>query len=202
MDIKQEPRAVHMLSYGEMPDEAWRRLIDAGNDRAHPMRLMSVATVDDRGHPDSRLLVLRGASRDLGCLWFHTDRRSGKIAQLHRCDRLCAVAYDPESQVQLRLTGSASVHADDQLADRHWQQAALATRYLYRTSLSPGQPLPVPDPRSGAVASDDSTTDGRENFAVIEVRLDDIEWHQLSGRDQRRARLRAASGWSPTPLAP
>ena len=194
-----------VIPYDVLADEAWARLVEAADDPTHPMRLFLLATVDALGVPDARLMVLRGAGRSLGKIWFYTDRRSEKVDQLRKRPELCAVTYDRRDGVQLRLRGAATIHELNSAAAQHWSQTSAAVRALYASPDAPGRPLRLPDPRlmtikhaldAGAEAL------ARQNFAVIETLVQTIEWLQLKDDDQRRAILHASTGWAVQPLAP
>ena len=169
------------------------------------MRLMTLATVNAGGEPDARILVLRGASRDLGRLWFHTDRRSRKVGQLKDTPLACAIAYDGRDGVQLRVWGGVSLHADDEIAERHWEQTDFAVRHQYGMTDVPGEPLPHPDPRSENHRRDIAIGDealGRANFMVLQLAAERIEWFQTTALGDRRAMMRAAGEWMVVPLVP
>ncbi|MHC5002963.1 MAG: pyridoxamine 5'-phosphate oxidase family protein, partial [Planctomycetota bacterium] len=190
-----------MVDHGQMAREAWRRLSRAASDPTHPMRLFTVASLARDGEPDARILVLRGASRDLRCLWFHTDRRSAKVRQLLGDGRICGVSYDPRDGVQLRVRGNARIRSDDEVAERHWQQTEMAARFAYAVNPGPGEPLVHPDPRMRehrasltAVADHDA---GRDNFAVIEMAIGSIEWLQIGELGDRRAIMHEQDGFLP-----
>ncbi len=125
-----------LISYDSIADEAWRLLVQAGDDPSHPMRVVVLATRGDATSPEARLMVLRGADRPLGALWFYTDLRSPKVEQLRTCPTVSVVAWDRACGVQLRIRGTASIDwlqvcdVDQRRAIMHsttgWQPLALA----------------------------------------------------------------------------
>jgi general stress protein 26 len=194
-----------LIAYDALAEESWIRLVQAGDEPAHPMRVAVLATVGAGGVPEARLMVLRGADRGLAKLWFYTDRRSEKTDQMRHQPQVTAVTYDPEDGVQLRLRGTAGVDESGPLADQHWSQVGMAVRALYASPDTPGRPLRQPDPRlMGVKRSIDAGGEAaaRGNFAVIEVALDSIEWLQVADGEQRRAIMFAATNWSVQALAP
>jgi general stress protein 26 len=197
--------ATTLIDYERLAEEAWTRLRDAGDERNHPMRLVVLATVDGDGTPDARTMVLRGADRRSGRIWLYTDRRSEKVDQIAGCRWACVVAWDRTAGIQLRLRGAAEVHESGPVADRHWRQASLSLQALFASPDAPGRPLRQPDPRLVGMkrALDEGCLgDARSNFAVIEVTLRAIEWHQVVEGDQRRAVMHSATGWAVQPLSP
>jgi general stress protein 26 len=192
-----------LIAYDALADEAWARLEQAGDDPNHPMRLLVMATVGATGSPEARLMVLRGANRRLGKLWFYTDGRSKKVEHLRQRPQITAVTWDAAMGVQLRLRGAATTDVSGALADQHWSQASMALRALYASPQAPGSPLHPPDPRLAGMkrsmdAGDEATA--RSNFAVIEITLESIEWLQIVDEEQRRAIMLATEGWAVQPI--
>ena len=194
-----------LIAYDRLADEAWIRLAQAADDPTHAMRLFLLATTACDGSPDARLMVLRGANRRLGRLWFYTDRRSEKVDHLRERSALCAVTFDREDGVQLRLRGTATIRESGKLADRHWSQTSRGFRALYASPDAPGRPLGQPDPRLMTIkqaVDAGAEADARQNFAVIETLVQTIEWLQLKDADQRRAIMHACTGWGVQAMAP
>jgi len=192
-----------LIPYTEIADESWSRLAAASNDLAHPMRVVTLATLAACGSPDARTISLRGANRGRARLWFHSDRRASKVAQIRERAEVCVVGYDPRDGVQLRLRGRATVHTSDHVAAQHWEQTSMAMRYLYRMAYPPGWPLPVQDPRTELMEAAmrlGANPDGRENFAVIQVTVESIQWWQVQEIEQRTALLRGENDWRVEPL--
>ncbi len=194
-----------LIEYSDITREAWKHLEDAGDDPTHPMRLLTLATVDEQGAPDARLLVLRGASRENRRLWFHTDCRSKKAQQLQHQPEVCVVGYDNRDDVQLRVFGTTRLHHGNEIAEQHWMQTNIAVRNMYGSSNIPGASLPEHDPRvhRHQVLMDTELAEvGRYNFLVIALIVDRIDWVQVNGPLQRRALLRSETDWKVQPLAP
>jgi hypothetical protein len=194
-----------LIPYEAIPERAWARLSLAANNPADMLRLMAVATVGPDGKPSNRTLVLRGADQASGLVWFHTDRRSPKMLHIQHRPFLSALGYDGGDQVQIRVDGEATLHQNDSLADCHWEQVSMAVRYAYGLPRGPGEPLPHPDPRSHAMHRHQKLGQperGRDNFVVIQVRVEAIDWLQISSAGQSRAVLRADGGWKVQPLTP
>jgi len=194
-----------LIAYDTILDAAWTKLSRAANDPAHMLRLMAVATVAPDGKPSNRTLVLRGADRASGIVWFHTDRRSPKVLHLMQRPCISALGYDGHDQVQIRLDGPVTLHQDDALAEHQWQQVSMALRFAYAFPHAPGRLLKQPDPRLQKMQVEHDAGEserGRENFVVIQVRVEVIDWLQISHTRQRRAILRAGKGWKSEPLVP
>lgn len=194
-----------MIPYDAIARTAWQMLSNAADDPTQRLRLLVAATVTPEGKPSTRTVVLRGADENSGLLWFHSDRRSPKVRHLKQRPSISVLGYDPEQQVQIRLDGEATLHFDDALAQRHWQQVSMVMQHAYGQPHAPGEPVEQPDPRLQAMRRDDDrgkAERGRQNFMVIEMRVEVIDWLQIGADGQTRAILRASSRWQAEPLAP
>jgi len=198
----------HLIEYDQIARDAWGRFQGAADNRADPLRLVTFVSVDDLGRPEPLTLVLRGAGdQESPALWFHVDKRSSKVSNVRRRPSVGLLFYDPRDQVQVRVRGSARVHTDDAQADDHWAQVEITADYIasiMRTG-DGGRAPDQPDPRMSAISTETDpgrTKAWRENFAVIEVLVEELDWLQTIGPHQRRALLRAASGWKAEPLDP
>jgi general stress protein 26 len=192
------PDPTAALITGPLAEHAWRRLVACANDRTHPMRLMVMATAGIGGRPSARTMTVRGASRELSRIWFHTDRRTPKAMDIRANPNVCLVCFDPRDGVELRLSGRAELLDTGPEADRHWHQAEMIIRHLYSSPHSPGEPAPPPDPElshSHEALSEALTRRARANFAVIEVNVETIDWFQILETRSSRAILRASKGW-------
>lgn len=179
-------------------DETWKRLEAAADDPAHPMRLLTLATIDVDDRPDARLMILRGADRHDGRLWLHTNPASPKLDQIRARPCVCLVTWDPCDGVQLRVCGKATAHGGGNLHSRHVQQ--MRTR-MDRLDAEPGERDDVKlqrDPRSEhflglspgvrAVVLAGATI-------VIDIQVEVIDWMQVTDRGLRRARMQAEEGF-------
>ena len=165
---------------------------------------MAVATIGSEGNPCNRMLVLRGAARDTSRIWFHTDRRSPKIHHLQARPYVSALAYDDHDRVQIRVNGRVTLHKDDAVAQRHWEQTSMVVRFAYGMSPAPGAAangaVRPADPRLLSMHQQHAQgrlSAGRQNFVVIEVEVETIDWLQIADSGQRRALLRMESHMAP-----
>jgi len=196
---------VDLMKYDAIPDAVWTKLSRAADDPALQLRLMAVATVTPDGKPSNRTLVLRGADKPSGLVWFHTDRRSPKMHHLRERPQISALGYDQHDHVQIRLDGEVTLHETDALADSHWEQVSMAVRHAYSSQFAPGEPIQQPDPRLQVMRQQQKlgpADHGRHNFVVMQVRVEVIDWLQVGSMSQVRAILRAAKDWKAEPLVP
>ncbi len=137
------------------------------------------------------MLVLRAADVAARTLTFHTDTRSAKLPELALDNRVAVTFYDAARKVQLRLNGVVSVHTNDALSRQRWAAARPSSLRCYLGE----QPGAVSaEPTSGLPAH----VEGREpelheleftqqNFAVLQIAVQRLEWLHLHTRGQRRA---------------
>jgi len=112
---------VGTLDVGDVHPDPLRQLerwiadaVAAGVDEPNAMTL---ATVDEDGHPDARMVLLRGiGARDV--VWF-TDRRSTKGAQLVRVPFAALILYWQPLERQVRLRGQVTM-LDDAASDEYF----------------------------------------------------------------------------------
>ena len=108
------------IEYDGINQAVWQRLSDAADDQTHPMRLLTVATMDEHGWPDARILVLRGVDAKFPCLWFYTDARSAKAAQLDANGQRWEVVHHKKQNFQFPQTNKNGVVSGMQIKKPHW----------------------------------------------------------------------------------
>ncbi len=166
--------------------EAWRLLEEGVRDRHSPCHTPSLCTLDAEGLPAVRTVVLRAALPEERLLRFHTDLRSHKVAEMAAQPRVALHAYHPGCKIQLRLTGQALVHHDDEVARKAWQASRSFSRLCYGVEPGPGAAIEAPwDWHQG---EDDSVdAESFRNFGAVLVKVQSLEWLYLAARGHRRA---------------
>ena len=81
----------------------WSMLERGVKDRKCAFHTPSIATISATGSPTIRTVVLRGCATEDKILRFHTDTRSGKIAELKDNPLAAMHFYDAGAKIQLRL---------------------------------------------------------------------------------------------------
>ena len=190
--------------------EAWN-VVEAGvTDRNSPAHTPTVGTVDADGTPQLRIMILRAVSRDIRTLRFHTDARSDKTAQLQHKAATSVLVYDVAAKAQIRLSGSAHIAAQGDVADMAWSGSTPFARRCYMAEAAPGTPIVqpssgLPDWIEGKQPEEEQLTDYRGNFAALLFQADSIEWLYLANAGHRRARWQwddAKSVWLGSWLVP
>ncbi|GJE43038.1 pyridoxamine 5'-phosphate oxidase family protein [Methylobacterium soli] len=182
--------------------ELWRLLADGVARGRSAFHTPSLATLGEDGRPRVRTVVLRAADPEAALLRIHCDRRSDKAREVLARAPCALHAYDPESKVQIRIEGRASLHAEDDVAEAAWAASQPMSRVCYAITPAPGTALA----RGGAYAQPDPEAAlvlGRPNFCALRLRAERLDFLYLDRRGHRRAGwTRGAGGWSGTWLAP
>lgn len=175
---------------------SWRILHQGVSDFRHPCHRAVLATMSGN-EPEVRTVILRGFSekdRELIC---HCDARTPKVRQIQDNPKVSWLFYHPKKWIQLRLSGTASIHTDDKTADSQWVTVRRTSRVNYSADAPPGSP--VSEPTSGlpgflrnSAATLFDNEEARKNFAVIVCRFDQMDWLML----QISGNLRATFHWT------
>ena len=141
-----------------------------------------------------RTVILRKLILPERVLVCHSDTRGDKVQEILDSAKASWLFYHPKRKVQLRVSGQATLHTDDQLADEQWVAAKVVSRLNYCASESPG--TPIDKPSSGLpefllnkVPTLLDSERGRKNFTVIVCRIDSIDWLILRALGNLRARF-------------
>ena len=180
------------LQLETIASDVWRWLGEALAHRDGPLRTPVVATVDRRGEPEARTVVLRAVDPSAWMLEFHTDVRSGKYRSLQARREVSWLFYDPERLLQIRADGEASLHTDDAIADASWAADPLASRAPYLAEADPGTPIEAPAP-AVFVRDEAHSMQGRPNFCAVRCAIRTLDVLQLHPEGHRRARVQRGS---------
>lgn len=164
-------------------------------DAARPL-VVALATVDVEGSPQVRSVICRLIDDD-GSLWFTSDARSAKNAQLERHPLAAAVCWLAESRQQFRFNGPVTICRDESERKRLWESLKPETRVTFGWP-APGAPL-------DAAASFATTSDAAvppADFSVLVLRPTAVEHLDLTKQPHRRRRWRADDGWRRRELNP
>lgn len=129
----------------QTPEQALELVFDelkkAPSHKNHPLRLFTFCTIDsEQSAPQNRMVVLRHFNED-HTFEFYTDFRSSKILQLQTNPKISALFWDPDKQVQIRLTGRGEIHHQTERSKRRWRNVSDTAKKDYGTILPPGFPI-------------------------------------------------------------
>jgi pyridoxamine 5'-phosphate oxidase len=187
--------------------QAWQLWVRGGKDRKSPFHTPVVATLGADG-PEVRVMVLRQADKEMRMLRFHTDIRSGKIAELAAHSAISILGYDSGSRIQLRVRGTGRIERDTLNTDLAWERTSLSSRKCYLAHEFPG--AHVAEPSSGLAPiwtvrdpTPEESHAGRPQFAILMVDVVEIEWVFLASPGHRRAQFRwIGEAWRKNWLVP
>lgn len=176
-----------------------RLLETACRDRNSPMHTPVVVTAD----ADARIMVLREFDATAWTLRFHTDARAPKANIIEQKAPVGVLFYDKDEKLQIRCRGRARIERDTHLAQTAWEESDAYARRCY-LGAPPGEERDkpssgLPEWVEGIRPTEEQLEPARENFAVLLVKLDSIDWYHLSSDGHRRAVFESGMGRWLTP---
>ncbi|MFD1560027.1 pyridoxamine 5'-phosphate oxidase family protein [Paraburkholderia silviterrae] len=172
-------------------DRVWSMLSAGANAAAtrSPFTMLQAATVGLDGGPKVRTIVLRGVSPEAGSLIFHTDVRSEKVLELGKDPRISLLGCDLDAGIQIRLEGVARMV--DSLEERMalWKLSRPHSLIVYRAQLAPGTPIASPEEAHTAPGNTPDSMAGFENFCLVTVDVQKIDYLDLSPNRHARAKF-------------
>lgn len=176
-------------------EKAWDLIESGASKRNTPAHTPVVATVDSRGNPQIRIMVLREANRLSRHLRFHTDVRTSKCTEIADNGVASVMMYDPDEKLQLRLSGLVTVQTTGEIIDFAWRNSTPFARRCYMAEAAPGEPATqptsgLPDWIEGKQPTEEQLVEARANFAVLWFEVNAIEWLYLANAGHRRAKWR------------
>ena len=162
---------------------AWRSMARGVKDRRSGFHTLTVASVTTSGLPNARTVVLRGCDPDARTLRFHTDARSAKVGELRANANVCALLYDRQSKLQVRVTGRCTLSdAQSAQGSKAWSATRSFSRECYRVSPTPGSRI-----EAGGAYGPADASDGHEAFIAAEIVVGSVEVLYLAAAGHRRA---------------
>lgn len=176
--------------YASILRDAWSLLENGARSMTAGMHHPVVATRGLDDLPNARTLLLWRVARGERLLYFNTDSRSPKHAELARTPWAFLVFYEPSAQTQLRIRARVRFRRDDALTRQAWQDLPLETRRVFATPAPPGHLAPAPDtlPPVEALQHDGEANEaGFSNFELLEAKIAHLDWLYISPSGHRRA---------------
>ncbi len=174
--------------------DIWEMLKEGAEESKSDFHIGAFSTVRN-GKPKNRNVVLRRVIREKNILVFHTDNRSGKVDEINSNPNISWLFYSPQKKVQIRLEGKAFIYNTGKLFEEQWNSSALMSRKCYLTKYSPSSIIEHPEIHISDYLQfkNISVTEpqmGKENFAVIETKIDSIDWLYLKSSGYIRAKFK------------
>jgi len=173
--------------------ESWKMLSRGATQFYDPFHWPVLGTSSKDG-VRLRCVILREFLLPNRILVCHSDCRTRKVQEIADSPRVSWLFYHPKRKVQLRISGNATVHTDDQFADEQWAAINVISRLNYCAVGPPGTPIDrpssgLPDLLLRKAPTLFDTEKGRHNFAAIACRIDAMDWLILRVLGNRRARF-------------
>ena len=169
-------------------DLAWAMLKTATVERRKPCHLANVATIGLDGRPKVRTVVLRDADISNHTIRFHTDARSQKVEELAANANIETHFYDQPANIQIRVSGVATIQATDQpIAQQAWRKAQAMSKVCYRLDAGPGSTIESGDAYGYLAYEKDEADPGEQQFRTVIINVDRLEVVILKVDANRRA---------------
>ncbi|UCH20912.1 MAG: pyridoxamine 5'-phosphate oxidase family protein [Deltaproteobacteria bacterium] len=174
-------------------EEIWTMLRHGVSDSKDPFHWPVLGTTG-KNSASLRTVILRQFILPERVLVCHTDARTDKVHEITKSAEVCWLFYHPKKKVQLRISGHATLHADDQFADRQWAGTRITSRLNYCTTEPPGTFIDkpssgLPDFLLKKIPTLLESERGRKYFMAIACRIDSMDWLILKAFGNRRARF-------------
>ena len=171
---------------------AWALLARGTADRRSAFHTPSVASVAADGSPTQRTMILRKVDVATRTLRFHSDIRSTKIYEWQKNARVSVLGYSVSDKIQLRLSGAMHIEHKSALVDNIWANMRAQSRVGYAQTDTPGAHIDAPSiepPPLEILADAPLATIARENFCLLTVNVEQLDWVFLSLHGNRRAQF-------------
>lgn len=160
------------------------KLLQRGaSDAKSPLHTPVLASIDGEGNPQTRMVVFRQFLPATYQLYFHTDKRSAKIAEIEQNPTISLLFYDPKPRIQMRVTGQAFL-LPQAIQNEQWQKLNDRSKPVYQIEPAPGHIITEP---AQASYLPDTTHQGKDNFRAIGITMHRLEWLYLAAAGHRRA---------------
>ena len=205
--VDEGTELTHRTDEAAVADTIWHLLVQATSQRT-AFTTMQLATLNERRSPSLRTVIIRRVNEATRSLVFITDTASAKVREIRQHPAVALTGYDAEGMQQLRLEGVASIVSNEKRRNEFWRTLAPHTHVLYRSHLVPGTPIAHPDDAfvTRAEAPLDSPAEQSENsevpldsteapprFALVDVRIERVDWLQLGTSPHRRFQLHSSA---------
>ena len=107
-----------MRNFIKIIDNEWSELSFGVRKAEHSYHTFTFCTIFGK-IPEARTVVLRNANKSRNFISFHSDIRSKKYQQLKDNNNVCALFYDKNRKVQLRVNGVEVLNINQNRVSNH-----------------------------------------------------------------------------------
>lgn len=192
-------------AFKEIFAESWDNLVAVKGEAKSPPTITVCNNAAE--YINAYTVVLREASRDNNSLIFYTDLRSEKVAEIKQDNRITIIKYNEEGRVQVILRGTADIYHQNAITQHYWNKDGYKGRRSYLAQPAPSSVINEPEDGLEYLNGkefNETDMDGYENFAVVKVQIQALEFLKLSREGNRRARftLNSNNEWQGQWLVP
>ena len=166
-------------------ENIWEELKLGVEKSKHPYHIFSVSTANDN-KPDSRCVVLRNIDKKSKIISFHTDIRSKKIKHINSNDNVCALFYDHQKKIQLRIYGEIYIVTSKSEIEERWKNSRNMSKLCYLNKYPPGDPIRTSKEYLCNESELGDIERGMKNFSIINVKIETIDWLNLNHKGHER----------------
>ena len=180
------------MTLEEIFDSCDKQWIRAKNDKKHPFRYFTLATVNKKGLAKARMVALRNYDSKTKKFTIYTDSRSQKVSDLNQQQKAQLIFYHPKKRLQILV--DVQLITIDSPQELFNNLPAIAQKDY--TSISP--------PRTHMESPDGIVYEKDKNFFTrLILKAEEIEMLQLNSIQHYRAHFKTtARGWKNTFLIP
>jgi pyridoxamine 5'-phosphate oxidase len=199
--LPEEFIVINKVSYTitEVEKLVWKKLVNGAVKKKNSLRTMSVATTNKDGMCSLRTVINRAVDETRKELFFHTDIRSRKCADLANNNTLTMLFYDPRQRIQIIVKTVATIHTNEDFVTQKWNTTSPKARLSYMSVDPPNTASVVPTLGYDAIFSTSEPSQEqseifRTNFAVISCKVTAIEFLHLDYNGNRKANFTYKNG--------
>ncbi len=178
----------------ELETAIWTMLSQGSTAPKNTYKTAALASLGNTGI-GLRTVVLRQVDQDHQTLFFYSDYRAPKIAEIQTRPTVSCLFYDDRRRIQIRASGRGFVHWKDTISEAHWQRSSPANRKNYLSHYTPGSVVETPtdglpeEMQGRQLPTPEASEAGKSTFAVIRLEVSDIDWLWLGDEGHRRAQF-------------
>lgn len=180
-----------LFNLENLEQECWTKIYQGSQHTKDPFHQPAFGTVGN-GMPCVRTVVLRKAFHETATLHVHTDVRSRKFNEIIQNPQVSFLFYNFENRIQIRVNAKATLHTDDDVAEKAWAETGLNSRKTYMITQAPSSVTMAPSNglEEKFISNDpsqDESQSGRENFCLVVAKVHTMDWLWLNSKGHRRA---------------
>jgi pyridoxine/pyridoxamine 5'-phosphate oxidase len=153
---------------------------------------MCVGTIGENKGTSLRVVVNRKVDEVQKTIFFHTDNRSRKYADLLKDNRISLLFYDARQRVQIVVKAYATFNTNNALANDRWKATSAQARLGYMTNESPNTKSDSPtlgynESFSLIKPTNNESDVFQKNFSVVACAVYELEFLYLDFSGNRKA---------------